>query len=619
MATRRKTPKTKPKTRPATSLNRPPKPPKSQPAPFQTKTRPASPTAAVGQGAFAIVGEAARRLDQSKSYAYPGGPLPFAGQQEGESVVTPQRLWYYKLTRWNPIKQLKPETLAHYFDLFQQGYLRYFALMADAIEHRDPLLMSVIGKRKASVKRLQWEIIKRQDLTPAEDAQADDQKEKLESFYNGAQATSAVDLNVRGGMPMLLDFALNALGHKYATFEVIWKPTPDGDLTAQFNFIPLWFFENRTGKLRFLTMDYSIDGTAMRDGSFVTFTGQGLMEPCAVAYMFKSLAITQWMIYCEKTASMTVWGKTDAPTGSDYWNSFASTLNDIAPGMAIVSGLKDEIEKLSFAGTTAQDIYHAIVDYFDRCTSALWRGADLSTMSARSSSSGSQGGGQGASLQGKEEYYIQCSDAQAFSEVFNTQVDNLVLKWHFGEDVKPLCYFKLVVPPNVDAQADIAIINALLSWGVTEIGQNQMMEHFGIAQMMKKDEPCVTPNETMMQTQQKYMPEMPGVEGAANEEQRFHEQLGVLVANAHRTRDMGRLVRAGVDMLAKETYKALTPLRAAMETALAANELGAFQKLRSEVPGIISEINKDPANARPIAETMAAAWFNGLFMSAIKK
>src|ERR1039457_4287423 len=132
-------------------------------APFQPVNRPAPPTAPVGAGAFAIVGPAAARLDQTASSTYPGGPLPFGGQQNGDSVVTPQRLWYHKLTRFNPIRQLKPETLAHYFDLFQQGYLRYFALMADAIEHRDPLLMSVVGKRKASVKRLAWEIIKRQD------------------------------------------------------------------------------------------------------------------------------------------------------------------------------------------------------------------------------------------------------------------------------------------------------------------------------------------------------------------------------------------------------------------------------------------------------------------------
>ena len=137
--------------------------------------------------------------------------------------------------------------------------------------------------------------------------------------------------------------------------------------------------------------------------------------------------------------------------------------------------------------------------------------------------------------------------------------------------------------------------------------------------MMKKDQPCVTPNETMMQTQQKYMPEMPGVEGAANEEAEFHRHLGVLVANAQQTREMSKLVRTGVEMLAKETYKALAPLRAAMQEAYAANELQAFGKLRASVPGIISEINKDPANARPIAETMAAAWFNGLFMSATKK
>jgi hypothetical protein len=361
-------------------------------------------------------------------------------------------------------------------------------------------------------------------------------------------------------------------------------------------------------------MDYNLDGAPLVPGSFVTFCGQGLMEPCAVAYMLKWLCMNQWGIFCEKVAMATAVGKTDSPTGSDYYNSLVSTLKDVAPNSAIILGLKDEIDKLEFSHT-GEAPYHILIDYLDRVISAVWRGADLSTMSARSGGS-SQGGGQGASLQGKEEYYIQCADAMAVNEVFNTQIDPLVLKWHFGEDVVPLVSFKLIVPPNIDANNQIAIVNALLSWGVDEIGQNQMLELFGLSNMIKGDTACVSPQESSMQLANKYMPQPIEGANAANIDQQSDAYLGRLFANAMRERETSKLLVVARDELAKETAKALKPLRDEIEIVLSAaneNRLGEFSKLRAKVPQIISKINEDPANAVVLANTMAASWFNGLF------
>ena len=64
---------------------------------------------APGNGMFAVTGKAAQRIDLSTPQT-PSGPLPFTGEApQGDSVVTPQRLWFYKLTRYNPIRQLKPD------------------------------------------------------------------------------------------------------------------------------------------------------------------------------------------------------------------------------------------------------------------------------------------------------------------------------------------------------------------------------------------------------------------------------------------------------------------------------------------------------------------------------
>lgn len=581
-------------------------------APFTPTNKPATPKKKVGQGPFAVTGKAAARLQQSDSAGYPGGPLPFVDQL-GDSVITPQRLWYYKLTRFNPIKQLKPETLAHYFDLFQQGYLRYFDLLADAIEHRDPTLMTVIPKRKAAIKKLRWEVVIQQDLDDREKVEAEKHKQALYNFYNNAQGTNAVDLNVKGGMPMILDYAMNCIGHKYATFEIVWKPMEDGNITAQFNFIPLWFFENRTGKLRFLLMDYSIDGMPLKDGSFCVFVGEGLLEPCAVAYMFKHLCLRDWLMYCEKHGMPGVHGKTDSPYGSPNYNNLVNAVHSIATDFSCVTGKNDVIEKIDFS-RTGESPYHPLVDYMDRTMTALWRGADLSTMSARS---GGQSGGQGASLQGKEEYNIQCMDAMMINEVFNTQVDPLIIQWHFGAGVKPLACFKLVVPPNIEAATDIAILNALLDWGVEDIGVAQVMEHFGWTKMMPGDTPLMTPMEKAQMQGEMQTEQMIAQSEAMAGNEAFVSRMEKLVANARtiqRTRTR-KLIEEARDYFAKQTGEALAPLRAAVEeVANAANEnlLAAAKVLKDRVPTIVEAINEQPLNAKPLADAMEQAWFKGL-------
>ena len=609
---RPKTPPTRKPLKPATATTPRPSParkPAAKSQPFVTTKPVVNPKTPVGEGAFAITGKAATRLDDSNWLRYPGGPLPFAGGTDNGSVITPQRLWYYKLTRFNPIRQLKPETLAHWFDIFEQGYLRYLDLMVDAIEHRDPILSSVIPKRKSAIKRLRWDVVLDEDLSPEEEKRAAAQKEALFQFYNNVEATSAADLNLRGGLPTLIDQVMNCIGHRYSVHEIVWQPKPDGSLTAKFNWVPLWFFENRTGKLRFLAMDYALDGMSLRDGSFLLSVGQGLLEPCAVAYMYKHLCLRDWLMYCEKHGMPGIHGKTDAPANSDQYNALVNAVHDIATDFSCVTGSKDTIEKIDFS-RTGELPYPHLVEYMDRVMTTIWRGADLSTISGRTSQ-----GGQGASLQGKEEYHLQCADASMVSEILNTQVDPLVLKWHFGEGEKSLCHFKIIVPPNIEATTDIAVINALLSWGCEDIGQKQVLEHFGIGEMMDGDVPCQTPQQTMMEN----MPQVPSssAEQELSNEDRFHQHLGTLFANAVQLRETDKLLVAAREELAKDTARALKPLREAVEaTLLVANEqrMARVHELRGKVPGIIAEINKDPANAPVLAQAMSAAWFNGLFV-----
>lgn len=447
------------------------------------KQKPIAPVA--GGGTFAITGKAATRLEPRTISTTLGSPTPLPSQiEDSQSIVTPQRLYYHKLTHWEPLLNLKPELLRQYLNLWEMGYLRYFALMADAMAKRDAVLTTVIPKRKAALKRLRWDVFVREDLDAGQLAEAEQHKQALFYFYNNLRCSSAVDLNIEADIRMLFDQMLEARKLKYAVHELIFKPSDEG-LTARFNFIPVWFFENRSGKLRFLEMDYQLEGRDLVEGSFMkTVSPEMLMECCSLAYLFKGMSIKWWVVYMEGHASPIKVGKTDSPPGSVNYTAFSNALQQIIDSILINS--KDELEKLDISAQ-GQLPYGPLVTQMDQYMTIVWRGSDLSTQSGKTS-----GGGQGAMLQGAEEYNIKADDAALLSEVFNIQIDPLVIGWTFGEGTKPLAYMKIVVPPNVEAATDVGVITALNGWGV-ELGKGQVRDHFGYAEPKEDDEPIEKP------------------------------------------------------------------------------------------------------------------------------
>ena len=66
-----------------------------------------------------------------------------------------------------------------------------------------------------------------------------------------------LEQDVRGGFRLLVEQMMGAQGDRYACHEIVWQPTIDAitgepRLTAEFNFVPPWFFEATTGRLRFI-------------------------------------------------------------------------------------------------------------------------------------------------------------------------------------------------------------------------------------------------------------------------------------------------------------------------------------------------------------------------------
>lgn len=413
-------------------------------------------------------------------------------------AITPERARWAIMNRFNPIRGLKPEKLASQLDAYDAGHLREASILWQEMEERDPLFLNVISKRKQAVSRAQWEV-----LTIGGSAEAMQQKEVLEVFYNNLIATSALKQDLRGGMGLLQRQMMDCKAKGFSAHEIIWKPlkgrgterslnrrqrrkpsggnAPDASggpestqgefLTATFTHCPLQFFENTRGKLRFLKQDYDVEGVEMKEAQWLVTCDTPLMKATSIGYVYKHLPLKFWIGYAEKFGYPGVLAKTSAAKGSAEWEEAEEAVASFMNDWGAVVNLETIIELIETKGGGSGNLPFApLVEYIDRMIASLWRGADLSTISQ-----GSQG--VGASLQGDETNLLQEDDAALLTEVLWEQIDRQVL-WHVLGVDEPLAYLKILPPKKQAVDQDIKIDEFLLRWGV-ELSIDDALERYG--------------------------------------------------------------------------------------------------------------------------------------------
>jgi phage gp29-like protein len=300
------------------------------------------------------------------------------------------------------------------------------------------------------------------------------QKQALEYFYDNIEASEALRKDRHGGFAMLADQMMDAVGKGYAVHEILWQPARDNDghdaLKARFIFTPLWFFENKTGALRFLETDYATEGSDLVEGGWmVTTANSPLMEATSVAYVYKSLPLKDWLIYSERFGMPLVHGKTTAEQGSKEWDAFRDALRAINEDWRI---LTNDDASLDFhdVGASGERPQKPLVEYMDAAITVLWRGGDLSTKSAAAV---------GATLQEEERQNIEESDALMLSETLQQYVDKQIIRMLFGPAAPVLAYIKIQPKSRVDTQRDLNVWGSSIDRGV-EISASAWREHFGL-------------------------------------------------------------------------------------------------------------------------------------------
>jgi phage gp29-like protein len=392
---------------------------------------------------------------------------------ENTGVLTTQRIVAHMRSRFDPIRSLSPERLSRVLDDFHAGYLREAALTWDAIERRDDIVQAASAKRKMSAGRNGWDV-----LTVDDSARAREHREALDFFWRNVRCVNALDENESGGFSLLARQMMDAVGKRYAVHEVVWERVGPGRLRAQFRFVPLWFFENRTGRLRFLPSEHALEGEALELGRWMVTCGAGVMEACSVAFLYKHLPLRDWLLYCERNGMPGVRGVTDAAPGSAEWNAAREAVELFGAEFRALMSEGTNIEAIDL-GARGELPYPALVERMDRGISVLWRGADLSTISRES--------GIGASLQRDEPDLLAEGDAAMLTETLNECVGRHVTRFLFGEE--PLA--RIVVRPGrqTGVTTDLQIYRAAHELGFA-VSERDFRERFGLSEAGRADAPC---------------------------------------------------------------------------------------------------------------------------------
>lgn len=505
------------------------------------------------------------------------------------SHVSAQRVIQAIRNRFNPIRSLTPEVLARQLDSFQAGWLRDAALSWDAIERRDPMLKNVAMKRKKSVARNGWEI-----LTVDDSEEAKQQQAALEFFYNNLSCDSALEQNECGGLSLLLRQMMDCVGKRYAVHEIVWQPTTsanaeretrsaeqgelpglDGFLTAKFRFVPLWFFENRTGRLQFLEQDGAAEGVGMRDREWMVTTGDGIMESCSVAWMYKNLSLKDWIAFSEKFGMPGLLGKTDAAKDSEQWTAMVEAVQAFGQDWAAVMSRSDEITTVEIK-STGNLPYPPLVEYMDRMIASLWRGADLATIAKGE-------GAVGASLQEDEGDILLEDDLMLCEEALNEQASKPCILYLFGS-ARPLAYLKLCRPQKKNIDQDLKVDEFLVSHGV-KLSVKDAAERY--------ERPLAEDDEDTLQ---------PAGNPAAAPGQDDTE-----LANEDQQVNVNRLAAAFAEDL-QPLVDRLNRILEIEDEDLMRAKLAAFLK---QLPQLAKDINADPESARVLLDSMQRGFLAG--------
>lgn len=538
----------------------------------------------------------------SRLFYWPSKILAALGVQR---VVSVQR------SRFNPLRGFDPEKLVMAIDEFRAGYLGPLALILEALEERDDTWKTAARKAKAAVSRCGHQIMILEGHEG--EAKAEQHKATLEKFWSSVDVTDAFCRNQHGGRSLLVKQMMDAVSSVYACHEIVWRPSPTGALSAQFVRVPLWMFENTTGQLRFLPTDGAVYGVDMHEAEWLVTVGDGVGIACAVAAMSKRLSLEDWLLYSERCGQPGLHGQTTAKKGSQEWNDLLAALRDYGREWNLLTNTDVKLSPVQMAvsGTLP---YPEMIARMDKAIAALWRGADLSTLSGASG-----GDNAGASLQGDESDLLEQDACEMISETLRQQVERHVIRYVHGDD-EPLACIQIMPESRPDLKQEMEIDKHLSGLGC-RLSKNEALRRYQRTEV----DPDDTADAALVQSASAGLQSAATPFGLSN----------VALANAAASGDTDKaaailsakrnaaLSDSAREAILKALDADLQPLRDALANALQApdDQLQAeLQKVLEDIPGKISAaVAASGQLDAGLADTITASLFNGFAEQAAQR
>lgn len=508
---------------------------------------------------------------------------------------------------------LTAETLAAALEAWKRGDLRQLFQFWEDMAERDDVIPGVKSKREEGLARREWQIVTASDLPAAAAAEAERQKAVLNEFWDGIAAVNAYDQNERGGFAKLVEQMQTAVSFKYAAHHLAWRlPARGRPLSAVFEFVPLTFFENQSGLLRFCEngieytgQDIALVGDDPRQlGDWIVTTGKGLMVPGGICYFAKRNALADWLIFSERMAMKGVIGRTRASAESDAGLAMAQAVEDVHSDLkAVIYGDDGEskIETLDVSSASGTLPMPALVERMDRRLAALYMGADLSTFSS------TQGQGSGASLQAEQAVMLEQGDAQRVQDVLDT-VSRAVLRYTFGPNVKPYAWLKIVVPTATDQKLLLTAVETLVAHGA-KLSVSDVMSRLGFSTPKEGDEvltPKIDYNSAYAQEAADGLaPSRTGLD-AHNQRQ----QNGTIAA-LNASGDEADFVAECSRLLVKAAQRDRAPIASALREVLAADDSGILERLSAFNAALPSQVLLDAEQVKAWHSIIASAALRG--------
>ena len=513
--------------------------------------------------------------------------------QKRASALDDARVRMEQMAQYNALFHLDPDRLVDAITSFNAGDLGQLARIIRDFEERDDKMATCAMKMRASVGRCDYSILVKEGFE--NDERANRHAEILKRFWSTVNVTSRFNMNERGGLRLLKKQMMEAQSYGYAVHEIVWRPLPNGEIAAEFIKLPLWHFENRTGALRFLPTETAVEGVPMAEGEWLVTTGDGVGIPASICAMAKRMCFQDWLLFSERSGMPIIVGTTGATFRSEQWNNIKGAIRNIYRDTRVLLDSGSKIEAID-TGHAANIPFPALVEWSDRAIAALYRGADLSTIS--------KGDGTGASLQGDEAGMIEQDAAANLGETLHEQVDRFVIRYVTGDD-EPLASISIEPVKKPDVDTDIKIDNHLAALGV-KLSKADALQRYGRAEATSEEDALhPTPNGP-----QNGLPG--GFGGLPNERPPATPLQTALQGFAKREEGSGRTTtpetgdapqRAVLAAFAKDTSAAAEAVKALLAEEDPSKLQALSSKLMADLPSLIPE---DPALAAVIADAMAA-------------